>query len=96
MKEIDLKEILLKEVDKFRKKYNPTNLYTNQQIEDSKEFEFFISAMKEACKETLELAAENAKTRQMTELWSGQVYDDDPLPICVDKQSILDTINQIK
>ena len=56
----------------------------------------FKEAMLNFGKQLLELAAENAKTREMTELWSGQVWDDGPLPICIDKQSILDTINQVK
>ena len=55
-----------------------------------------IAAMKEACKQILELAAENAKTMEITELWSGQPWDDGPLPICVDKNSILDTFNWIE
>ena len=55
-----------------------------------------FKAMEESIKQSLELAAENAKTREMTELWSGQVWDDGPLPICIDKQSILDTINQVE
>lgn len=42
-----------------------------------------IKAMKEACRQTLELAAENAET-----IW-GQTI------VKVDKQSILDTINQV-
>lgn len=44
-------------------------------------------AMKEACRQTLELAAENAK-----HLWDNnenELFD-------IDKQSILDTINQIQ
>ena len=87
MKDIILKEILFKEVDKFREKYNPKNLYTNQQIEDSDEFEFFISAMREACKQTLELAAENVRC--------DSHYGVD-ISHTINKQSILDTINQIK
>lgn len=58
--------------------------------------ENFNKFLKEFSKQLLELAAENAKTREMTELWSGQVWDDGPLPICIDKQSILDTINQVE
>lgn len=42
--------------------------------------------MKEACRQTLELAAENA------ELEFGENEDE----IFIDKQSILDTINQIE
>lgn len=45
-----------------------------------------LCAMKEACKQLLELAAENA-TYDFTENGRG---------IYVDKQSILDTINQVE
>ena len=45
----------------------------------------YLLAMKSACRLALELATENAKTR-INEFAS----------IIVDKQSILDTINQIK
>lgn len=45
-----------------------------------------INAMKKACMQTLELAAENAK----------EVFDDVQREYVVDKQSILDTINQVK
>ena len=55
-------------------------------------FNMVLSAMKEACRQTLELAAENAETEK------------EILPECgvlksvgvVDRQSILDTINQIE
>ena len=88
MKDIILKEILFKEVDKFREKYNPKNLYTNQQIEDSDEFEFFISAMREACKQTLELAAEKA-----SESSCDLEYKSDNNKF---QDEILELINQIK
>ena len=65
MKEIYLKEILFKEVNKFREKYNPINLYTNKEMENSVEFKFFIAAMKEACKQTLELAAEKVSDSRL-------------------------------
>lgn len=64
-------------------------------------YNMVLSAMREACKQTLELAAENAKI-------SIQYIGEDGLEITntlnsvfdknylIDKQSILDTINQIK
>lgn len=49
-----------------------------------------IIAMKEACRQTLELAAENAKPIVRLDIeWSKQ-------DILINKQSILDTINQIE
>lgn len=52
--------------------------------------QFYISAMRDACKQTLELAAENAQ--------AGVYYDgeDDTYNGKIYKQSILNTINQIK
>ena len=61
-------------------------------VNNEKVYQFIISRMKEACRQTLELAAENADTEK------------EMLPECgvlksvgvVDKQSILNTINQIE
>lgn len=50
-----------------------------------------IAAMKEACKQTLELAAENAYTK-----WNGDYIEIPIDTVVIDKQSILDTINQIE
>lgn len=89
---INLEEILFAEVDNFRKHYPNDNMYSNDEMKKTPEWPFFINAMKEACRQTLELAAENAETEK------------EMLPECgvlksvgvVDKQSILDTINQIQ
>lgn len=48
---------------------------------------YILFAMKEACKQTLELVAENAKAYDTIHYWNS---------IVVDKQSIIDTINQIE
>ena len=54
-------------------------------VEDFWFTENVIKAMKEACRQTLELAAENA------------TYDwNDHEDIIIDKQSILDTINEVE
>lgn len=94
MKTINLEEILSK-----HDKYNDISVELESSI---------LSAMKEACKQTLELASENAETTYMcscgsidfnptSDGWSCKVCGKDPLPeIEVNKQSILDTINQIK
>jgi len=77
MNKINLQEIL--------------NQYCNLEINEYTEEELILSnsnaviiAMKEACRQTLELAAKNAKAYEY-----GAV-------IGVDNQSILDTINQIE
>lgn len=49
-----------------------------------------VKAMKEACKQTLELAAENAK------ILHWDTHDTDLDEYEINKQSILETINQIK
>lgn len=63
--------------------------------------ELVLGAMREACKQTLELAAENAKITiqyigddgiDVTNVLKG-IFDKNYL---IDRQSILDTINQIK
>lgn len=89
---INLEEILLEEMDKFRLSFPDENLYSTEQIKESLELPYFKAAMKEACRQVLELAAENAETEK------------EMLPECgvlksvgvVNKQSILDTINQIE
>ena len=60
-------------------------------------FNATIRAMKEACKQVLELAAENAKTEYKSEMVDtpcGAKYNTGKN--IVDKQSILDVINQIE
>ena len=53
------------------------------------DYEDVKNAMKEACKQSLELAAENASCNHDFDGAHGCEYS-------VDKQSILDTINQIE
>ena len=72
-RKINLEEILNKELNILS--------ISVEQIEKSA-----LKAMKEACKQVLELAAENA-TYDFTENGRG---------IYVDKQSIIDTINQVE
>jgi len=92
MKTVNLEEILFAEIDKLRKDIPNTNLYSNEEVKNSEEYKYLISAMKEACKQTLKLAAENSKV----------IFDnyDDFLngkeTYITDKDSILDTINQVK
>jgi len=71
-RKINLEEIL----DKIYVKNDNTNYYSKQTI---------LFAMEEACRQTLELAAENA----IVEKKMIRTY-------IVNKQSILDTINQVK
>ena len=82
MKEINLEEILLEVV------VNNNNSFDID--EDYKITEDVIYAMKESCRQALELAAENAKIFPKGRTGFGEdIYD-------IDKQSILNTINQVK
>lgn len=89
---VNLEKILFTETDKLRKDLPDIDLFSNEEMKESTEFKYFINAMKEACRQTLELAAENAETEK------------EMLPECgvlksvgiVNKQSILNTINQVE
>ena len=64
-------------------------------------YNMVLSAMKEACKQTLELAAENAKLNVGTEsgivtIESGYMDYNSESHVYINKRSITDTINQIK
>ena len=85
-KKVNLEEILIKNIKKIYTELKPVEDFCNR------DRIITIKAMKEACRQTLELAAENAETEK------------EILPECgvlksvgvVNKQSILDTINQVK
>lgn len=81
-KKINLEEILLSIVPKNCYWEDMQNLTNCPQ-------EYVLSAMKEACRQVLELAAENAETD-----FDSLPYEE--LRYFVDKQSILNTIKQIK
>lgn len=46
-------------------------------------------------REAVKECANFARTREATEFWSGQVWDDGPLPIIVDKNSILSVADKL-
>ena len=87
MKKINLEEILLEEMDKFRLSFPDENLYSTEQIKEFLELPYFKAAMKEACRQVLELAAENAKAFDTIHSWNTP---------SIDAQSILNTIKQIE
>lgn len=60
-------------------------------------YDRLMDGMKEACKQTLELAAENATTHKVQKggSYHGTLFVPDYC-INVDKQSILNTIKQVK
>ena len=76
MQKINLEEILNKELNILS--------ISVEQIEKSA-----LKAMKEACKQILELAAEKIKSDALEEYGSE-------VPDCWSEQSILDTINQVE
>ncbi len=81
MKTVNLEEILKKHSDAWFNDVHPYNV-------DSDADEYRINAMREACNLTVELCAENARTT-----WEGSQIDGG---VVINKQSILNTKNQIK
>jgi uncharacterized membrane protein YccC len=79
MKKINLEEILDQCLE------TPENLESN-----SDNTKTVLKAMKEACRQTLELAAENATTEHTTDRDTGWIIS------IANKQSILDVINLIE
>ena len=81
LKEINLTEILKKSID------NPNNRDLQTLIERYVSPHDILEAMKEACRQTLELASKNARC--------DSNYGVD-ISHTINRQSILNTINQIK
>lgn len=106
MKEINLEKILFKKLQQLREKHPKENYYTDEMIRKSPEYEYFIGVMKDACQQVLELAAESAKIElreyeingtYTSESLGQEIMIDEPNNyIGIDKQSILDVINQVK
>ena len=88
-RKINLEEILFTEVDKMRKDFPDINLYSNEEMKNSPEWKYYMNAIKEACRQVLELAAENAKVIKNEH--TSQILSN-----LIDKQSILNTINQVE
>ena len=86
-RKVNLEEILFKHLSKAREMLPNENWYSDEEIKNSQEFVFFKDAMKEACQQTLELAAENAKAFDTIHSWNTP---------SIDAQSILNTIKQIE
>jgi hypothetical protein len=106
MRTINLEEILFAEVDKLRKERVNVRLVPNEKMKEYQEWEYFMNAMKEACRQTLELAAENT-TICLNKYSHGIIKESINLgqEICTerqneyyecDKNSILNTITQVK
>ena len=94
-KKINLEEILEKEITKLYAGFKNSQDFCNRDRIIAK------SAMKEACKQILELAAENAKLTSYYK--NGKIIDDlstvnfdDYGGTYIDKQSIRDVINLIE
>lgn len=82
MKEIDLEKILQN--------------YFSRHTSDIPNLEGIKFAMHEACKQVLELASENARTMDDPNSYCGNTGSEYPPDIIVNKQSILNTIKQVK
>lgn len=91
MKTINLEEILKNQCKITYERDGVTRYFT------AFERSIIIKAMKEACKQTLELAAENASVEvesKMVNIPNGAKYNTQRM--IVNKKSILDIINQIE
>jgi len=89
MNKINLEEILLKNIKKIYMEFIPIEDFCNR------DRIIAINAMKEACQEILKLAAENADygVHQNDDGQEPWIHESN---IFIDKQLILDTINQIE
>lgn len=63
---------------------------------NARQQECTLELMKEACKRTLELATKNAKIINDPNSYCGNTGSEYPAEQIISKQSILDTIKQIK
>ena len=90
-RKINLEEILFTEVDKMREDFPDINLYSNEEMKNSPEWKYYMNAMKEACRQVLELADENS-----TIDFEGAFNSYEEALDAKRKQSILNTINQVK
>lgn len=106
VKTINLEDILLCQIDQLRVLNPDESLYSNEKMKKSVEWSYFMDAMKEACKQVLELAAERAvlthyidgnispRSKSIINLNNGAENTGES--IGVNKQSILDTIKYIQ
>ena len=99
MEKINLEEILIQYIAYYsqsegKEKSEALEIATNSV--KSEGWTYMIKAMKEACKQTLELAAEKAKTKYDDSSYCGNTGSEYEADIIVNKQSILNVINLIK
>ena len=98
MKEVNLEEILAKwisyKLQQLGKSKESSDVSAKTSIEGGANW-YILEAMKEVCKQVLELAAENAELENVIKLIGNQNKYNAVVPI-VKKQSILNTINQVK
>lgn len=96
-RKINLEELLLKHIRfmlESNGKSKEQSKYLSNRIIKDEDFAYIKNAMKEACEQILELAASNAKKNEM--VWDSKngkwTNESDE----INKQSILDTINQVE
>ena len=93
MDKINLEDIIFRHVDSLKDGSPIRNLLSSNEVFQNDLFDFFIKLMKDACQETLKLAAENAKVKE------NFTVDDKSFVLneyVINKQSILDTINEVE
>jgi len=93
MKTLNLEEILRRHIDSLKDGSPTRNLLSSNEVFQNDLFDFFMNLMKDVCKETLYLAAENAKIKE------NFTVDDKAFVLneyVINKQSIIDTINEVE
>ena len=94
MKEIDLEEIYISIDIEFCRSVGVAYQESNRPKKDDVSWAIIRNAMKEACKKAIELCSENAITKE--DCVYNEVWMENEFKTIADKQSILNTINQIK
>lgn len=97
MKEINSEEILAKwisyNLQQLGKSKQASDAVAKTSIEGGSHW-YVLEAMKDACEHVLYLAAENAKIKEIYN--EAKKFEDYPFDVIIDKESILNTINQVK
>ena len=91
MKTLNLEEILRRHIDSLKDGSPTRNLLSSNEVFQNDLFDFFMNLMKDVCQETLRLAADNASVDKIR---IGKFYAE--YVFAVNRESILDTINEIE
>ena len=90
-----MKRVIVPTINNFGPIQTKEGEYIEEKVKDSLQYKTCVSAMREACTQVLEKAAENAKY-EVCQDDDGQESWIHKSNIFIDKRSILDTINEIE